>query len=387
MATERSDLRGGARTRAGALGLVFALLASACAARPRAAAAPPAAVTAQAADESAAPVDDTEDATPADEDAESPEADEGTAVAGPCPAEMALVALAGPTPARFCVDRYEASLVEVLADGTERPFPHYLPVDGRAVRAVSAPHVFPQGYISEVQAEDACAASNKRLCRFDEWRSACMGPARTTFPYGAARRPGVCNDNGKSAVIAVFGAKAVAASTPAAAPAPVAASGKHAHAAPAAKGRPPVTRPRATASKASTKPASAKASAASAKASNKRKGVRTQGKKSARPASVDPGVWARLNDPALGQVEGALGKTGERAECANDFGVFDMMGNLHEWVATDPALAHGTFAGGYYLDTTLNGDGCLYKTQAHAHEYHDYSTGFRCCADASATTP
>jgi hypothetical protein len=302
------------------------------------------------------------------------------------------VALAAPTPARFCVDKYEASLVEVLADGTERPFPHYLSVDGRVVRAVSVPHVFPQGYISEVQAEDACAASNKRLCKFDEWRAACMGPARTTFPYGPARRPGTCNDNGKSAVIAVFGAKAVAASTPAAAPAPAVTSGKHAHAANATKGLPPVTRPRATASKTSAKPSSVKVSAgarpgaASAKAS-KKKGVRPQGKKSARPASVDPGVWARLNDPALGQVEGALGKTGDRAECANDFGVFDMMGNLHEWVATDPALAHGTFAGGYYLDTTLNGDGCLYKTQAHAHEYHDYSTGFRCCADASATPP
>jgi hypothetical protein len=30
----------------------------------------------------------------------------------------------------------------------------------------------------------------------------------------------------------------------------------------------------------------------------------------------------------------------------------------------------------------MNGDGCSYKTVAHDADYHDYSTGFRCCADA-----
>ena len=38
--------------------------------------------------------------------------------------------------------------------------------------------------------------------------------------------------------------------------------------------------------------------------------------------------------------------------------------------------------GGYYQDTHLNGDGCSYRTVAHDVSYHDYSTGFRCCADA-----
>ena len=28
-----------------------------------------------------------------------------------------------------------------------------------------------------------------------------------------------------------------------------------------------------------------------------------------------------------------------------------------------------------------DGAGCLYATTAHAQSYHDYSTGFRCCAD------
>ena len=37
---------------------------------------------------------------------------------------------------------------------------------------------------------------------------------------------------------------------------------------------------------------------------------------------------------------------------------------------------------GYFLDTTINGEGCMYSTRAHAPAYHDYSIGFRCCKDA-----
>src|SRR5690606_33987440 len=101
---------------------------------------------------------------------------------------------------------------------------------------------------------------------------------------------------------------------------------------------------------------------------------RTPTKKSAIPAPVEPSVWTQLNDARLGRVEGALSRTGSHEECVNGYGVFDMVGNLHEWVRTDPARDHGTFAGGYYLDTTINGDGCHYRTTAHARDYHDYST-------------
>ena len=44
----------------------------------------------------------------------------------------------------------------------------------------------------------------------------------------------------------------------------------------------------------------------------------------------------------------------------NGYGVYDMVGNLHEWT-NDP---NGTFQGGYYLDTHKNGDGCSYRTVA-----------------------
>lgn len=84
-----------------------------------------------------------------------------------------------------------------------------------------------------------------------------------------------------------------------------------------------------------------------------------------------------MNQPLINQLPNSLLETGARAECTNDYGVFDMVGNLHEWIS-DPS---GTFRGGYYMDTTLNGDGCSYATTAHGFTYHDYSTGFRCCAD------
>jgi hypothetical protein len=90
-----------------------------------------------------------------------------------------------------------------------------------------------------------------------------------------------------------------------------------------------------------------------------------------------------MNDPRLDRMEGTLAKTGEHPGCVNDYGVFDMVGNLHEWTA-DP---NGTFQGGYYLDTSENGEGCAYRTTAHGFDYHDYSTGFRCCADLVSARP
>ncbi len=88
-------------------------------------------------------------------------------------------------------------------------------------------------------------------------------------------------------------------------------------------------------------------------------------------------IWSELNHPCLNQLPFGLGETGEYALCVTPEDVYDLMGNLHEWTA-DPA---GTFRGGFYVDTVINGEGCLYKTTAHSTAHHDYSTGFRCCAD------
>jgi sulfatase modifying factor 1 len=218
-----------------------------------------------------------------------------------CPSDMIMIGTG------FCIDTYEASLLQVLDDGSEKPWPYYdVLTAGVVVRAVSEEGVFPQGYISGVQARAACERSGKRLCKPDEWKNACMGPKKTVFPYGNAREVGRCNDNGRSSL-------------------------------------------RFFNTVLDDKP-------------------------------ENRWMWGfggNMVDPRLNQLEGTLTRTGERTGCTNEYGVHDMVGNLHEWV-DDP---DGTFQGGYYLDTHLNGDGCYYRTTAHAMSHLDYSTGFRCCAD------
>jgi sulfatase modifying factor 1 len=82
-----------------------------------------------------------------------------------------------------------------------------------------------------------------------------------------------------------------------------------------------------------------------------------------------------MNDPRLHELPDTVASTGGHGECRNEYGVYDLVGNLHEWIS-DP---EGTFVGGFFMDTIRNGEGCSYKTTAHDARYHDYSTGFRCC--------
>ncbi|MBX3234022.1 MAG: SUMF1/EgtB/PvdO family nonheme iron enzyme [Labilithrix sp.] len=89
---------------------------------------------------------------------------------------------------------------------------------------------------------------------------------------------------------------------------------------------------------------------------------------------------AALNDPRINRAPNTVAPAGKFDKCKNAYGVFDMVGNLHEWTA-EVNGSRGVFRGGYYQDTHLNGDGCGYKTDAHGLSYHDYSTGFRCCAN------
>ena len=208
----------------------------------------------------------------------------------PCPDEMTL---AGAT----CVDRWEGSLLEKLADGTEVPYTPYVTPAGHEVRAVSKPGVVPQGHISFIQAKRSCAASGKRLCRVDEWKTACKGPKVTKFPYGNEYVPGRCTDTGRVSPLSTY-------------------------------------------------------------------------------YNGDDKYTAKaMNDSRLNQTPNSVAKTGEAKLCTNEYGAFDMVGNLHEW------LDDGAFHGGYYLDVTTNRGGCEYMTVAHDAVYFDYSIGFRCCGD------
>lgn len=88
-------------------------------------------------------------------------------------------------------------------------------------------------------------------------------------------------------------------------------------------------------------------------------------------------IWSMLGNPCIAQIPNSLDPTGANGGCVTSAGAFDMMGNLHEWTSA----AAGTFRGGFFADTSINGNGCLYATTAHNTQHWDYSTGFRCCAD------
>lgn len=94
------------------------------------------------------------------------------------------------------------------------------------------------------------------------------------------------------------------------------------------------------------------------------------------PKAKNP--FSKIQNACINQLKNGLALTGQYSECASDDGVFDMMGNLHEWTSD----SSGIFRGGYYVDTKRNGPGCYYRTTAHDTSHWDYSTGFRCCANA-----
>lgn len=100
-------------------------------------------------------------------------------------------------------------------------------------------------------------------------------------------------------------------------------------------------------------------------------------------ASVVGRAGGRLDDPRLAEASGTIEPGGAFPKCVSAFGLYDMHGNVHEWVSdTSPrGPAFGVFLGGFFVDAKLNGEGCAYRTIVHGKNYHDYSTGFRCCKD------
>jgi formylglycine-generating enzyme len=242
-------------------------------------------------------------------------------VSSGCPPEM--VSIRG----QFCIDRYEASLVDAHERALSPYYPpshdellHVLSVFRNVVprrsalrlplppdfsqtevfepRARSAPAMIPSGYMSGVVARKACDNAGKRLCKPDEWTMACKGQRATKFPYGDNYAEGVCN---------VF--------------------------------------------------------------------------REAHPAVVLYGDASKNHlDPRLNLAEGERGpllrKTGATPQCRSEWGqdaVYDMVGNLDEWVDDE----RGAFQGGFYARATR--EGCDARISVHPPPYFDYSLGVRCC--------
>ncbi len=93
-------------------------------------------------------------------------------------------------------------------------------------------------------------------------------------------------------------------------------------------------------------------------------------------------TYANMNSSCCDDQPNTVAPGGSFKQCVSPFGVYDLHGNLHEWIDATTSSGNGIFKGGFFVDAKLNGAGCLYTTTAHATSYHDYSTGFRCCADA-----
>jgi hypothetical protein len=242
-------------------------------------------------------------------------------VSSGCPVEM--VSIRG----QFCIDRYEASLVDAQERALSPYYPpshdellHVLSVfrnvaprraaprlplppdfsqtEAFEPRARSAHAIIPSGYMSGIMARRACENAGKRLCSPSEWTTACKGQRATKFPYGDSYAEGICN---------VF--------------------------------------------------------------------------REAHPAVVLYGDASKNHlDPRLNLTEGPGGallrKTGATPECRSDWGqdaVYDMVGNLDEWVDD----AAGAFQGGFYARATR--EGCDARISVHPPQYFDYSLGVRCC--------
>ena len=90
-------------------------------------------------------------------------------------------------------------------------------------------------------------------------------------------------------------------------------------------------------------------------------------------------------DPRLNEVRDTVGEpllrhTGETKTCASKWGtdperdwVYDMVGNLDEWVENPT----GQFLGGFFSRATKKG--CDASVTTHPTDYWDYSLGVRCC--------
>lgn len=105
-----------------------------------------------------------------------------------CPAGMVRVT-------NFCIDQYEAALLEILPGGKEQAWSPFLNPGQRDIKAVSIAGVTPQGYVSGIQAAKACKAAGKRLCTDTEWLRACQGAQKYTYPYGNTRQKNWCNED------------------------------------------------------------------------------------------------------------------------------------------------------------------------------------------------
>lgn len=77
--------------------------------------------------------------------------------------------------------------------------------------------------------------------------------------------------------------------------------------------------------------------------------------------------------------------SGARPGCKSPYGVFDMTGNVDEWVVNESGKPYKSGSkGGYWGPVRAR---CRPMTTAHGETFPFYQTGFRCCADPRPERP
>ncbi|MBX3224063.1 MAG: SUMF1/EgtB/PvdO family nonheme iron enzyme [Labilithrix sp.] len=77
--------------------------------------------------------------------------------------------------------------------------------------------------------------------------------------------------------------------------------------------------------------------------------------------------------------------SGSRSSCVSPYGVFDMTGNVDEWVVNESGQPYKSgLKGGYWGPVR---DRCRPMTTIHSEGFSFYQIGFRCCSDVPTAAP
>jgi hypothetical protein len=100
---------------------------------------------------------------------------------------------------------------------------------------------------------------------------------------------------------------------------------------------------------------------------------------------VDFGAFGKTREQALAESNRLWqgSPSGRYVTCVSPFGIYDLTGNVEEWVISRPGRSKpGSLMGGFWSKPWT---GCRGTNDAHQPNFAFYETGFRCCRAPSET--